>query len=81
LLQARADRGFGVPWMYQVGEENGRPDTFGIAGNSRLQAAAILECIGRLREAAVGLIISRLPEKPLKPAFVVTVQGDALCPS
>ena len=39
-IHARGDSGFGVPWMYQTCEEHGLSYTFGIAGNSRLQAAA-----------------------------------------
>jgi Transposase DDE domain group 1 len=39
-IHARGDSGFGVPWMYQVCENNGLSYTFGIAGNARLQAAA-----------------------------------------
>ena len=39
-IHARGDSGFGVPWMYEVCEKNGISYTFGIAGNSRLQAYA-----------------------------------------
>lgn len=39
-IHVRGDSGFGVPWMYQVCENNGLSYTFGIAGNPRLQAAA-----------------------------------------
>lgn len=36
-IHARGDSGFGVPWMYEVCENNGISYTFGMAGNSRLQ--------------------------------------------
>ena len=39
-IHARGDSGFGVPWMYEVCENNGISYTFGIAGNSRLQEYA-----------------------------------------
>lgn len=39
-IHARGDSGFGVPWMYDVCENNGISYTFGIAGNKRLQAYA-----------------------------------------
>jgi len=39
-IHARGDSGFGVPRMYEVCESSGISHTFGIAGNSRLQAHA-----------------------------------------
>jgi hypothetical protein len=39
-IHARGDCGFGVPWMYEVCENNGISYTFGIAGNKRLQTDA-----------------------------------------
>jgi hypothetical protein len=39
-IHIRGDSGFGVPWMYQVCEENSLTYTFGIAANKRLQALA-----------------------------------------
>lgn len=39
-IHVRGDSGFGVPWMYEVCEQNNLSYTFGIAGNPRLKAAA-----------------------------------------
>lgn len=39
-IHVRGDSGFGMPWMYQVCEENDLSYTFGIAGNARLKALA-----------------------------------------
>lgn len=39
-VHVRGDSGFGVPWMYEMCEKHGISYTFGIAGNSRLQACA-----------------------------------------
>ena len=39
-IHVRGDSGFGVPWMYQICEENRLTYTFGIAANKRLQALA-----------------------------------------
>jgi len=38
-IHARGDSGFGVPWMYQTCEKHRLSYTFGIPGNTRLQAA------------------------------------------
>lgn len=39
-IHVRGDSGFGVPWMYEVCENNRLSYTFGITGNARLKAAA-----------------------------------------
>jgi hypothetical protein len=36
-IHVRGDAGFGMPWMYQVCEENGLTYTFGFATNARLR--------------------------------------------
>lgn len=36
-IHVRGDAGFGMPWMYQVCEENGLSYTFGFATNARLR--------------------------------------------
>jgi len=37
IIHVRGDAGFGVPWMYDVCEQNGLIYTFGFAANERLQ--------------------------------------------
>lgn len=39
-IHARGDAAFGVPWMYQVCEDNGLSYTFGLSANPRLKALA-----------------------------------------
>lgn len=39
-IHVRGDAGFGMPWMYQVCEENGLSYTFGFSTNARLKALA-----------------------------------------
>lgn len=39
-IHVRGDAGFGVPWMYQVCEDNGLSYTFGFSANPRLKALA-----------------------------------------
>jgi hypothetical protein len=39
-IHVRGDAGFGVPWMYQVCEDNGLSYTFGFSANARLKKLA-----------------------------------------